>query len=235
MSRRVSVLVLLLGAVLTVGCSMHVLVTPNIPRPDSITQPALARFMSSVVTPTIVLRVPRPVNQLSQAATPAGEFSRTYNLIEKELVRAGFTVRDRGLLEEVLRSTQNLDYRIIQDKIGAQLILEIVSIEPRQYDTDQYASAKGGETGRLQKGVFAIGGWLFECKVILVNTGEVGGMYTFYMAPKQVHFVLSGDKVFNADEQGTVDMAHTGYGVPLDEMAKPFVERLVAQLKSSAR
>jgi hypothetical protein len=284
MTRRLSMLGLFGGVVMISGCATHVVVTPNLPSPDSITQPALASLMRSVANPTIVLRVPAWQDQVAQAqaqaqallgqmlGVPAGQgqaqqvqklmmemigassapgqlpqaqtqvsqqggIPRTFNLIEKELVKAGFTVRDRGLLEQVIRSTPNLDYRIIQNKIDAQLILEIVAISPRSYETAQYAHADGGATGKLTKGTFPIWGWQVECKIILVSTGEVGGIYTIDVAPGTSHFVLDPTLTTftNADEQGRPDKEHLGYGIPPEGTAKPFVEKLIAHLKSAVR
>lgn len=211
------------------GCAMHVLADPQMPRIDSITQPALRTFMASGRTPSIVLRVPAP----QRAVTQAGDLNQTYNAIEKELVRAGFTVRDRGLLEEVLRSSQNLDYRLIQSKINAQLILEIVSISAHHYDTRDYVRVDNHAAGQLQNAVFPIGGWQFECKVILVDSGEVGGIYTIDVAPAQNHFVVAGSNVFDATPGGQADKAHVGYGAPLESTAGPFVHRLIADLNGS--
>jgi hypothetical protein len=236
MCRRAFELGLFCAVLVMSGCVKYVVVEPRMPTADAVTQPALQRFMRSVQRPTIVLRVPSPQRQVTQSQAQQGEaeMSRAYNLIEKELVKAGFTVRDRGLLEEVLRSTQNLDYQVIEDKINAQLILEIVSIQARSYKNDEYLRVKDRGVGRLQKGAFPIDGWQFECKVVLVNSGEIGGIYTIHVAPTDNHFFLTGEKFQNAGEQGRADTAHLGYGTSPEAAAQGFVTKLISYLRPSA-
>lgn len=150
MHHRVLLLCLLGMAVAVSGCATHVVVRPQIPGPEPVNQPALQAFMRSVENPTIVLRVPSPQSQVTEAQRSQGDatMNQGYNLIERELVKAGFTVRDRGLLEAVLRSSQNLDYRLIQQKINAQMILEVSDISSRSYNNDQYSRVKDQAVGR---------------------------------------------------------------------------------------
>ena len=215
----------------------HVVVQPRVPPPDNVTQPALAAFMRGNPNPTIVLRVPAPQALVAQAQGQQGsaDLNQGYLAIEKELVRAGFTVRDRGLLQEILRSNQNLDYRGIQQKIDAQLILEIVSIAPREYNTDAYVDVKSHREGRLKKGAFPISGWHFESRVVIVSSGEIGGFYALDVVPQGMHFLVSGNRVVNASPQGRRDDAHIGYGVSLVQSAPSFVGLLVSSLKPAAR
>jgi hypothetical protein len=219
------------------SAATHVVVEPRLPPPDNVTQPALLAFMKDVRNPTIVLRVPAPQTLVTQAQGQQGtaEAGDGYVTIEKELVKAGFTVRDRGLLEEILRSNQNLDFAAIQQKIGAQLILEIVSIQPRSYGTDAYVEANSHREGQLRRGVFPINGWHFEARVVLVNSGEIGGLYSVDVAPQGLHFLVSGNNVYNATPQGKRDLAHTGYDVGSIQAAAPaFVRLLVSSLIPTA-
>lgn len=219
------------------AAATHVVVQPRVPPPDNVTQPALLTFMETVRNPTIVLRVPAPQTLVTQAQGQQGsvDLGQGYLTIEKELVKAGFTVRDRGLLVEILRSSQNLDYGMIQERIDAQLILEIVSIQPRSYGNDVYVEAKSHRQGRLKRGEFPIWGWHFESRIIMVNTGEIGGIYTVDVAPEALHFLVSGNDVFNATPQGKRDKEHVGYGVGSAQDAAPaFVRMLVSSLIPTA-
>lgn len=217
--------------------STHVVVQPKVPPPDNLTQPALLAFMRTSPSPTIVLRVPAPQGSVTQSQGPQGsaDLNQGYLAIEKELVKAGFTVRDRGLLQEILRSNQNLDYRSIQQKIDAQLILEIVSLEPRSYNTDTYVDAKSHRDGQLKKGEFHISGWHFDSRLVMVATGEIGGIYTVDVVPQGMHFIVSGSKFYNATPQGRRDDAHTGYGVTLTQSAPSYVSMLLSSLRPNTR
>lgn len=224
-------------AVAVSGCLTHVVVRPQIPGPEPVSQPALQTFMRSVGNPMIVLRVPSPQSQVTEAQKSQGDatMNQGYNLIERELVKAGFTVRDRGLLEAVLRSNQDLDYRLIQQKVNAQLILEIVSISERSYDSDQYLRVKDRATGRLESGAFPLSGWQFECKVVLVDSGEIGGIYTIHIAPQENHFLVSGSNFRNASSQGREERQYRGYGLELQEAIEPFVRELIFELRPWTR
>lgn len=231
--------VCLLGITLSsaAAAATHVVVEPRVPPPDNVTQPALFTFMKTVRNPTIVLRVPAPQTLVTQAQGQQGsvDLGQGYLTIEKELVKAGFTVRDRGLLVEILRSNQNLDYGAIQQKIDAQLILEIVSIQSRSYGNDVYVQANNHRGGRLRRGEFPISGWHFESRIVMVNSGEIGGIYTVDVAPLGLHFLVSGSDVFNATPQGKRDRAHVGYGVGSAQDAAPeFVRMLVSSLIPTA-
>ena len=194
MSQRASLLFLLSIVAAGPGCaSAYFIVTdPLIPDPNSVTQQTLLDFMQSEERPTIVLRVPSPALRVTEAQGPRGEveWNQGYNLIERELVRAGFVVRDRALLEAVLRSNQDLDYSLIGEKIDAQLILEISGIFPFSYGNDQYQRVDTpGETYRLLNGAeFTLDGWQFEVRTILVESGEVVGIYTIHVPPRANRF-----------------------------------------------
>ena len=225
------VAVSLSGAV--VAAATHAIVEPRVPRPDNVTRPSLLAFMEAVPNPTIVLRVPAPQARVTQAEGQQGsaDLNQAYLAFERELVKAGFTVRDRGLLEEILRSNQNLDYRVIQQKIDVQLILEIVSIGQRSYNTDTYIDANSHRERRLKQGEFQITGWHFEGRVVMVGTGEIGGIYAADVVPQALHFVVAGNKVYNAAADGRVDRANVGYGFgPVQAAAPAFVNALLSSL-----
>jgi hypothetical protein len=244
---RLSAALLSLAAavIITGGCAMHVVVDPSIPRPDSVTRPALAAYMRSTPSPTIVLRVPAPQSQVAQAQSQQGNaaIDQVYNLIEKELVKANFAVRDRGLLDAIVRSGQNLDYPLILQRTDAQLILEIISIQSREFNSSEYARADRKGKGTLSNGSFPIQGWQFDCKVTLVRTGEIGGIYTIDIASGQNHFLVKGDKIQTATSTGYPSGAGTfgrssdpggqalGYSTPLADSVLRFVEVLIFNLK----
>ncbi len=218
------------------SAATHVVVEARVPQPDNVTKPALLAFMKTVVNPTIVLRVPAPQTLVTQAQGQQSsvDLGQGYLTIEKELVKAGFAVGDRGLPEEILRSTQNLDYRAIQQKIDAQLILEIVSIQPRDYGNDVYVEAKNHKEGRMKRGVFPISGWHFEARLVMVSTGEIGGIYSVDVAPAGgLHFLMYGNEtVLNATPEGELvrvkgQTLSGGWNAGTAEQAAPALVRLL--------
>ena len=223
------------------SAATHVVVEARVPQPDNVTRPALLTFMKTAITPTIVLRVPAPQTLVTQAQGQQGtvDLGQGYLTIEKELVKAGFSVRDRGLLEEVLRLNQNLDFRAIQQKIDAQLILEIVSIQPRSYGNDAYVEAKYHKEGRLKRGVFPISGWRVAGRA--GQHGRDWGRLQRDVAPAGgLHFLMNGDEsVFNATPGGEAVRVRgqtvSGWNVGTVEQAAPaFVRLLVSSLIPTA-
>lgn len=217
------------------GCATHVRVEPRLPRPDVVTRPALAAYMRSTTSPTIVLRVPAPQGQVAQSQAQQGDAAanQIYNLIEKELVKANFAVRDRGLLDAIVRSGQNLDYPLILQRTNAQLILEIISIRAMEYNNDGYSRVKNNEKGRLESGAFPISGWQYECKVTMVSTGEIGGIYTIDIAPGETYFLVKGDKIQNSNAAGypfSVD-SQFGFQSALADTPQFFVATLLTHLR----
>lgn len=222
-------------AALGSGCATHVIVDPAMPGPDALTRPALASYMRSAPSPTIVLRVPAPQAQLVQEQRQQGDaaLNQLYNLIEKELVKANFAVRDRGLLDAIVRSGQNLDYPLILERTRAELILEILAIQTKDFSNSRYARADKKGDGTHPVSAFPIQGWQFDCKITLVSTGEIGGIYTINIAPWQNHFLIKGTTILNATPAGAPS-GYEGYAVRLEDTAAPFVRTLLENLRSSA-
>jgi hypothetical protein len=53
-----------------------------------------------------------------------------YNAIEKELLKQGFSVRDRGLFNEIINKSSSTGYSKIKDLNNTDLIFEVVNIGP---------------------------------------------------------------------------------------------------------
>jgi hypothetical protein len=227
-----------LTAVLCPACApIHVIVQPAMPEPETFTKPVLSEFMRTEKVPKIVLRVPAPQGQITQeeARQKNSDLDRAYNRIEKEFLKAGWTVRDRGLLGEVLKAHPNLDYGEIRKKIDTHLILEVVALDPYAFDTRTYKRVDDGQVGEAKHKGFGIKGWRLEAKVVFVETGEIGGIYTLYVARKDCHFVFWDEakdpQIHTATPEGVVDKRYNSYGVPVDAAADKFVEKLLKAMQ----
>jgi hypothetical protein len=114
-----------------------------------------------------------------------------YNAIEKELLRAGFSVRDRGLFNEVLSkmqrdNQQNIDYSQIKELTNTDLILEVIKINPAvPYETNQtyVVNKKGNQVSKTNYNSYKRYGASAEYKIILLKNNEMAGTYTFNYAP----------------------------------------------------
>jgi hypothetical protein len=85
-------------------------------------------FLAQNPNPKVVLRVPDRPKDITQSEMMT--YDSFYNYIERSLLEANFTVRDRSLLKEVLnRAGGELGYADIGKKIDTDCILEIVSVK----------------------------------------------------------------------------------------------------------
>ncbi|MFZ2205520.1 MAG: hypothetical protein WAV23_02935 [Minisyncoccia bacterium] len=134
-------------------------------------------FMKKNPNPSIVLRVP----QASNGATQSDQNSYVYSAIEKELVIAGFKLKDRGLLNQVVNSQSVLDYQKLSEY--TDLILELVKVDTKVPFNTNVAYTRDG-TERVLKNInYTRSGASIEFKIILVKNNEYGGSYSFFYAP----------------------------------------------------
>ena len=150
--------------------------------PEVFTKLSLRKFFQSNPNPKIVLRVP----QSAKDATSEEFFSQSdvYNAIEKELLKSGFNVRDRGLFNEVLKKPTTTDYSKIHDLTDTDIILELVSLRTDvEYNTNKYVTPKKGTKRKLSSGGITLYGASAEFKIILIKSNEVAGSYQFNYAP----------------------------------------------------
>lgn len=180
----------------------------------------------------IVLRVPAMPPHVSQADILAK--NRLYDIIEKALYKAGFTVRDRALLEKVLQGEIG-SYREVADKIDTDIILEIISLDTDvtlshryYYDPSTGTDEKLADfIGENQPGpVFILYGGKLDARIITVKDGSVTGILTIYGVPYNARFqVLTPSTApMNIGLPG-----YTGFGIGNEEEAVDFMSLLVVQ------
>jgi len=171
------------------------------PKPrDIYTNENLKTFLRSNSQPNIVLRVPNAYEDVTTKSTNDKVIAVSqeneamdiyYNAIEKEFLRAGFSVRDRGLFNEVLKkmsrdNTENINYSQIKDLTNTDLIVEVIKINPAvQYITNKaYSVDKKGRTKEYTSSKqYKKYGASAEFKIILVKNNEMAGTYTFNYTP----------------------------------------------------
>jgi hypothetical protein len=149
-------------------------------KPDElIATEKIKAFIKQNPHPSIVLRVP----QAAGGATQSDQNSYIYTAIEKELVLAGFNLKDRGLFNQVLNSQAALDYSKITDLTGTDLILELIKVETKiPFNTNRAYTRDGTE--RILKNInYTRYGASIEFKLILVKNNEYGGSYAFTLTP----------------------------------------------------
>ncbi len=136
-------------------------------------------FIKANPNASIVLRVPNT----PQTATQSDLNTSVYNAIEKELVMAGFNVKDRGLFNQALKSDVSMDYSQIANLSGTDLILELVKVDLRVPIKTNRAYTKHGEEKVLDDLEYTRYGASIEFKMVLVRTNAYGGSFSFYHTP----------------------------------------------------
>jgi len=173
-------LLVIFGLIILNSCSLHIGYVKFEKKADEIlpTQ-AIKKYMKEHSKPSIVIKAPNIVSN----ATQSDPNDYIYNAIEKELFIAGFDVKDRGLFNEVMKKSDNINYKEIKKITGTDLILELVVIDTKvKYTTNRFYSKKGIEKIIKDNELYAYGATI-EFKIILIENNEYAGSYSFYYTP----------------------------------------------------
>jgi hypothetical protein len=178
--------VLLLIIVVIASCSAGSKVVKYPTRPDdTFANTNLKLFFKSTPAPSIVLKVPNSADKATSNSVNKDDNALLYNAIEKELLKEGFSVRDRGLFNELIQKTNSDDYSKIRDLTNTDLILEVVNIDLNvKYTTNKITeTSHGKEHEVVQATEYKSPGVSIQFKVILVKTNEIAGTYNFNYKP----------------------------------------------------
>ena len=187
---------LLAVSLLPLGCATwYATALPDIPDNEEVNKPGLLQFLKSNSTPSIVLRVPTHRGELTEAQIELEQkWTTYYNAIERELLKSGFTVRDRGLLMEVLKNNPKADYREIAKNIETELILDIAAPKVVDMSTSKYRKIEDGTVGDWGTPSLELDGIRLEARLILVESGEIGGIYVLHVYDKDALYRMSLDQ-----------------------------------------
>jgi hypothetical protein len=168
------------------GCSAPSKVINYSQKPNDIFVNAnLKRFLRDNPSPKIVLRVPNTDDKATSNTSTGKENNLLYNAIEKEFLKSGFSVRDRGLFNEIINKSQSTDYSKIQDLTNTDLILEVVNIDPAiVYTTNKITLVyKKRQEEQVQEIGYKRYGASVEYRLIIVKNNEMAGTYKFNYKP----------------------------------------------------
>ena len=152
----------------------------NVESPELLTTESLKDFIIKTEKPKVVVRYSTFDYDKSQI-----DLDYLYNVIEKEFIKGGYSVKDRILFDEVVnRSEDLLDYSTIQEKTDTELIFEIVKLDTDQeYITNSYYTNKGVLRELYKDGEVHVMGASVEFKLIIVEDNELAGSYVFHYVP----------------------------------------------------
>ena len=190
-----SVIIIVFG-LLALSCATTnpAYVTPSVKSPEATLNAEMRDFLSKRKNLSVVLRVPYSSNKVTAEESNNSEF---YNTIESYLIKAGFTVRDRGLLEQLLSSGTTLNYEDIATTIRADLIIELTNINwyvdnyQQWYTIDNKKQKREWiDAKRLNPRMAKL-----DCKFTIVEQGLTGGLLTcYYSSCDKCRFSFEGNK-----------------------------------------
>jgi hypothetical protein len=199
--KKTIILIYLCGIIILQSCAAVAVkgrVSAVAPENEIVVNPELREFFKKNPNPRVVLRVPSTTSNVTASESEKNsDYNSLYGRIEKELMKEGYTVRDRNMLNSILSSGQNLSYKEIGAKIETDIIIEIVSITSSKISDDSkeitfeqtvFPSTNKllpdkkkliNELDRLMNNVLVVENYTVDCKVVLVNEGTTVGMFTF--------------------------------------------------------
>ena len=143
---------------------------------EIVSTPELKSMLQVIPKPKIVFRIPNT----TQAVTETDRFTPYVNEIEKVFIQKGYTVRDRALLENLMRSG-NADYKGIKDKIDTDLIIDILALN---FDNTRRANKFFNKTTQKEESFETAQTYVeygiatLESRVTIVDQGQLGGVFT---------------------------------------------------------
>ncbi|WP_248480559.1 hypothetical protein [Spirosoma liriopis] len=139
---------------------------------------------SNVVNPVIVRQAGngRASAKVQFVETQYDE-TALYNAIEKQLFKEGFSVRDRGLFNQVLDANQGVAYSKISSLTDTDLILELVRLDNPVGYTTNVCNTEPDNQQRLINDYRDMRGASVEFKLVHVRTNEIVGSYKIHYTP----------------------------------------------------
>ncbi|MDR2653534.1 MAG: hypothetical protein LBC68_14720 [Prevotellaceae bacterium] len=133
MKKNIIILICVCSIIILQSCASEHIVKGKFsavaPKNEIVVSPELREFLTKNPNPRVVLRVPSTTSSITASESEKNsQYNSLYGRIEKELMKEGYTVRDRNLLNNLLSSGQNLSYKEIGEKVQTDIIIEIVSI-----------------------------------------------------------------------------------------------------------
>ena len=157
-------------------------------------------FISNSANPTIVLRVPHTSHEvLEEDKNVKTEKNNdgtnnlydinVYRVIEKELLKGGFTVRDRALFEKVLGDKMVNDYSKIKELTETDFILELSNIQYVRHPFNSFTYNTTGRKGMINTSLYNCNNSIFlyglkiEFRLIKVKENDFIGSFTYNYSP----------------------------------------------------
>lgn len=232
MRRIFSALIVMILILASCSTGKKIIKYPTVPD-ETFVNPNLKNFFKNNRSPNIVLRVPNNNDKATSNTSTNKSNDVLYNTIEKELLRENFSVRDRGLFNELLSKSQTSDYSKIKDLTNTDIILEVVNIDPSVGYTTNKVTTIGSkrETEKIVNFEYEKKGASVEYKIILVKNNEIAGTYKFNYKPCPDGCELTTFKTIGKKKSNTVELKETVEINYLEEFMKLTTKKLIASFR----
>lgn len=231
---RHSSAIVFLVIIMLAGCTAgkQIIKFPTVPD-ETYANPNLKSFFRENKNPNIVLRVPNNNDKATSNTSTNKNNDVLYNTIEKELLRENYSVRDRGLFNELLSKSQTSDYSKIKELTNTDIILEVVNIDPSvTYSTNKITTVTSkkevetiGNINYKEKGASA------EYKVILVKNNEIAGTYKFNYKPCPDGCELGVFKFTGTKKNQKIELKETVEINTMEEFVRRTTKSLIASFR----
>lgn len=200
---------------------------------ETYANPNLKGFFKSNSNPNIVLRVPNTNDKATSNTSTNKNNDVFYNAIEKELLKENYSVRDRGLFNELLSKSQTTNYSNIKELTNTDIILEVVNIDLSVlYSTNKVTVIKSRkETERIGKIDYKDKGASVEFKVILVKNNEIAGSYKFNYTPCVEGCELGTFKFTGKNKDRKIQLKETVEINTMEEFIKLTTKKLISTFR----
>lgn len=174
---------------LSTGCGSYTSLIKYQKLPDDVyANNDLKEYLKNNKNPKIVLRVPNTNDKATSNTVVNQNNNVLYNAIEKELLKEGFNVRDRGLFNEIMDKSKSADYSKLGDETDTDLILEVVNINTEiAYSTNKITlvnnNGKGPDNSNVGLIDYKKNGASVEFRLIMVKNNEIAGNYKYNYTP----------------------------------------------------
>ena len=220
---------------LLTGCGSYTSVIKFQKVPDDVyANNNLREYLKNNKSPKIVLRVPNSNDKATSNTMINPNNNVLYNAIEKELLKEGFNVRDRGLFNEIVDKSKSADYTKLGEETDTDLILEVVSINTAvAYSTNNITLINNGnqsEKSVITSVNYKKPGASVEFRLIMVKNNEIAGNYKYNYTPCTNGCQLS-DWTYNKHTK-VLELKETVEVNLLEEFMKTCTQQLVTSFKS---
>jgi hypothetical protein len=229
--RKKVIYFLLLTTIYSCGVSKSIKFTQK--KDEIVNTESLKKFLKNNERPKVVLRV----NFQNSSVTKTENVDYLFNVIESQLLKNNFIVRDRQLFEQIIKSNDiNFNYNKLKEKSDTDLIIELTKLDTDvTYETNKYFDKNNQEkVEQIEK--YQRPGAIVEFKVILVKTNELAGIYKFNYTPCLEGCIVS-ETVWEKDKREEMEgtRKENGYeGIEksiLNEFIKNATIKLVNEMK----